>query len=79
MATGTLIGAGNMDNGADLIRAEWQQNKKDLEKELAPTRLDGAHADDGPGHTDATKELIIRLEGRLADYDKLLAGELLRP
>jgi len=80
MATGTLIGAGTMDNGADLIRAEWQQNKKDLEKELADLRdWMRAHADDGPGHTDATKELIIRLERRLAMCDKLLAGELPRP
>jgi hypothetical protein len=69
-----------MDSGADLIRTEWQQNKEDLEKELAQLRdWMRAHEDDGPGHTDATKELLMRLEGRLADYSKLLAGELPRP
>jgi hypothetical protein len=69
-----------MDNGAGLISAEWQQNKEDLKKELAQLRdWMHAHADDGPGHTDATKEFIVRLEGRLADYNKLLAGELPRP
>ena len=30
MATGPLIGAGDMDNDADLIRAEWQQTRPEL-------------------------------------------------
>jgi len=69
-----------MDNGANLIRAEWQQHKKDIEKELADLHdWMRTHADDDPGHTEATKELIERLEGQLADYSKLLAGELPRP
>jgi hypothetical protein len=69
-----------MDNGADLIRQEWQQNREDLDKELAHLRdWMRAHEYDGPGHTDATKELIMRLKGRLADYNKLLAGKLWRP
>jgi hypothetical protein len=69
-----------MDNCADLIRQEWQQNTKDIEKELAGLRdWMRAHADDGPGHTEATQELIRRLERQLATYDKLLAGELPRP
>jgi hypothetical protein len=69
-----------MDSGADLIRQEWQQKKNDVDKELADLRdWMRAHSDDGPGHTDATKKLIGRLERLLADLDKLLAGELTRP
>ena len=69
-----------MDNGAGLIRAEWQQHKDDIEKELADLcDWMRAHQDDGLGHTEATKELIKRLEGQLADYNKMLAGELPRP
>ena len=63
---------GNMDDDADLIRQERQQKKKDVEKELADLRdWMSAHAEDGPGHTDATRELIRRLEGDLAEIDKL--------
>lgn len=70
----------DMDSGPDLIRQEWQQKKKDVEKKLADLRhWMRAHQDDESGHTDATKELITRLEGELAELDKLLAGELPRP
>jgi hypothetical protein len=43
MADRNSYRAGNMDNGAGLIRAEWQQNKEDIERELAELR-DWTHA-----------------------------------